>query len=883
MIRHFFGPRIFIGFIGLISLFYLLKQNYLLFYSAVEIFCAAVGAAAFLLTYALQDKITSVFFMIVGLGYGISAILDLLHTLSLQGLSVIGDGSVTLTTQLWIVARAFNTGILFAGVFLCKRRIPFKRILYLQFLLLFVILTFLLALPPFAFLPNVFSLSPWGFATIAEFSIIALMGISTILLRRNRDAFSIAVFRNMSGAYLLTTFAELFFSLDDTIYSTMGLLGYVFKLVAYLLFGQALLSHTLREPLKSTVMALEVKNLELEITNDALQKESAMSKALADALTDMMSQSSLSGLVAQLLDRTGQVTGCSNGFLYLVEPDNTKMTMLTATGVFQHYIALHIQPGQGLSGTAWIEGRTIVVKDYPSWPNRMPGTEGSGIKEIMCVPLKNGTRVEAVFGVGYVEVGKSFSSMDIEFIERIAAVSAIAIERFSLYTKLTDELAERTKAEEDLERSRNYYLNLFEQFPGMIWQALLEERQGFYFNERWLKFSGRSFAEELDSGWQVSVHPDDLKRLMLLHRESFQKRTGYETQYRLRRADGQYRWIAEIAQPLYDFRSQFLGYMGGCFDVTDREELQKELAAKNTALKQALHEVRQTQSKLIHQEKLAGIGQLAAGVAHEINNPLAFINSNIQILKRYMDSLLSLFALCDEVASLCINSADEACRSAGQRLLDAKHDKKVSEICRDCPDLFSETLNGLIRVKGIIDSLRGFSRIDQAIELADYDLNAGIISTLMVANNEYKYDAIVQKELGTIPRFPAIGGQINQVLLNLIVNAAQAIRSQKRSEPGIIYIKTFIEGEFAICEVFNDGPPIPAEVASRLFEPFFTTKPIGEGTGLGLSISYDIIVNVHKGHIGFTSDKRGTIFRIELPVNLAIGPNKLPSNTAHPE
>ena len=883
MIRHFFGPRIFFAFIGLISLFYLLKQNYLLFYSAVEIFCAAVGTAAFLLTYALHDKITSVFFMIVGLGYGISAILDLFHTLSLQGLSVIGDGSVTLTTQLWIVARAFNAGILFAGVFFCKRRIPFMRILYLQFFLLFAILAFLFALPPFAFLPDVFLLSPLHFASIAEFSIIALMVISTILLRHNRDAFSIAVFRNMSGAYLLTTLAELFFSLDDTIYSTMGLLGYVFKLVAYLLFGQALLSHTLREPLKSTVMALEVKNLELEITNDALQKESAMSKALADALTDMMSQSSLSGLVEQLLDRTGQVTGCPNGFLYLVEPDNTAMTMLTATGVFRHFTALHIQPGQGLAGTAWIEGRTIVVKDYASWPNRMPGTEGSGIKEIMCVPLKNGTRVEAVFGVGYVETGKSFSSMDTEFIERIAAVSAIAIERFSLYTKLTDELAERTKAEEDLERSRNYYLNLFEQFPGMIWQALLEERQGFYFNERWLKFAGRSFAEELDSGWKVSVHPDDLNRLMILHRESFQKRTGYETQYRLRRADGQYRWIAEIAQPLYDFRSHFLGYMGGCFDVTDREELQKELAAKNTALKQALHEVRQTQSKLIHQEKLAGIGQLAAGVAHEINNPLAFINSNIQILKRYMDSLLSLFAICDEVASLCINSVDESCHLAGQRLLDAKHAKKVSEICSDCPDLFSETLNGLIRVKGIIDSLRGFSRVDQAIELADYDLNAGIISTLMVANNEYKYDAIVQKELGTIPRFPAIGGQINQVLLNLIVNAAQAIRTQKRSGPGIIYIKTFIEGDFAICEVFNDGPPIPDEVASRLFEPFFTTKPVGEGTGLGLSISYDIIVNVHKGHIGFTSDKRGTIFRIELPVNLTMGPNKLPSNKARPE
>lgn len=243
---------------------------------------------------------------------------------------------------------------------------------------------------------------------------------------------------------------------------------------------------------------------------------------------------------------------------------------------------------------------------------------------------------------------------------------------------------------------------------------------------------------------------------------------------------------------MYDYRNQFSGYTGGCFDVTDRVELQKELASKNTALKQALHEIRQTQSKLIHQEKLAGIGQLAAGVAHEINNPLAFVNSNIHSLKRYMDSLIWLSSLCEEVASICMHSTDETCRFAGQRLLDAKNDKKISEICSDCPNLFSETLIGLVRVKGIIDSLRGFSRIDQAIELADYDLNAGITSTLMVAGNEYKYTAIVQKELGPIPRFSAIGGQINQVLLNLIVNAAQAIRSQQRTEPGLIYIKTFL-------------------------------------------------------------------------------------------
>ncbi len=163
--------------------------------------------------------------------------------------------------------------------------------------------------------------------------------------------------------------------------------------------------------------------------------------------------------------------------------------------------------------------------------------------------------------------------------------------------------------------------------------------------------------------------------------------------------------------------------------------------------------------------------------------------------------------------------------------------------------------------------MRSFSRVDQGTALAEYDLNAGVNSTLLVAYNEYKYTAVVHKDLGNVPQFQAVGGQINQVLLNLIVNAAQAIRSQNRDAPGVIFVKTFTESGHAVCEVFNDGPAIPADVAVHLFEPFFTTKPVGEGTGLGLSISYDIIVNVHKGYIGFTSDDTGTVFRFELPLD----------------
>ncbi|HWR28892.1 MAG TPA: MASE3 domain-containing protein, partial [Negativicutes bacterium] len=842
-------------------------MNHLLFYSVINIFCAAIAAAIFLLTYTLRNLTTSAFFLIVGLGYGFVAILDLLHTLALQGLHTVGDGSAALTAQFGVAARAFDAGILFAGVFLCHRQTSFKWVILLQSIVFAAILfTFSFTLPPF---------------TISvEYAAILIMVISIKILYQNRNLFSVAVFHDLLGAYVMTVIAALVLTLDTNINAPLCLVGHFFKLAAYLLFGQALLVHILREPLKTTFTVLETKKLELEVANLSLHQEISshavaehellkkndMLSALADALAEMMSQANLSDLLDLLLVRTGQLIGCPNGFLYLVDANASAMTMLTATGTFRQYLSLRLQPGEGIAGTIWIKGKTVAIEDYSSWPHRMPGVERDTLKAVVGAPLKINERVEAIIGFANEDPNKKFSPMDIEFIERIASVGAIAIERFNLYHKLTEELAVRAKAEKDLEQSRNYYFSLYEQFPGMIWQALTVERQGLYFNERWLKFTGHSFPDELDSGWLEAVHPDDIELLMKTHRNAYSTRSGYETQYRLRRADDQYRWIAEIANPLYDFRGHFTGYMGGCFDVTDREELQQELATKNQKLQQVMQEIRQTQSKLIRQEKLAGIGQLAAGVAHEINNPLAFVNSNVNTLKHYMDSLLSLSSLCVEIAAVCMHSSDESCRAAGQRLLNAKKDFLLNEIIADFPDLFSETQNGLDRVKGIVDSLRGFSRIDQEAELAAYDLNAGILSTLTVAHNEYKYDAMVEKDLGEIPPFAAIGGQINQVLLNLIVNAAQAIRSQKRSELGIIRIKTFIEDNFAVCEISNGGPPIPAEIAAHLFEPFFTTKPVGEGTGLGLSISYDIIVNVHKGHISFTSDQTGTVFRLELPL-----------------
>ncbi len=879
--------------LGLIFLFTLAQHSYLLFYSVINVSCAAIGIAVFLLTFSLRDIISSSFFSIVGLGYGIVAILDLIQILLSQGLTIIIKGSDVFAEYLLSMARLYDAGILFAGIFLCNRLIPFHIILSLHFFVLLIGISSLFLVPVVSdWNPFLFNSVP--LKTVVEIIVLPLQLYSIRLLSQNRSQFSPTVFKYLMGTYVVTLLTEFIYFVNPAIYTNISLLGHFSHFTAYLLFGQAFLSHTLREPLNTSVSALNKKNYELEsvntslsneiisrtLTEQELQKKNKMLSAFADTLADIMSQSSISELLDLLMARTGQPIGCPNSFIYLVDPKDNTMTMISATGCFQSHVALRLRSGEGLAGKVLQEEKTISLADYSNWSNRMPGEQRDKIKAVVGVPLKTGKRIEAVIGFGYEDAESSFSPVDINFIERIAAVGAIAIERSNLYTKLTSELAERTKAEEDLERSCNYYFSLFEQFPGMIWQALTEDRQGFYFNEHWLNFTGHSFPNELDSGWMQAVHPDDIEALMKLHRSAYATRSGYETQYRLKRADKQYRWIAEVANPLYDFRNHFSGYMGGCFDVTDREELQEVLAERNRELQQALREIRQTQTKLIHQEKLAGIGQLAAGVAHEINNPLAFVNSNIHTLNRYVNSLITLIALGNEAANACAAAEDPACRSAGQRFTDAQKSSSIHTILADYPDLFSETLNGLDRVKSIVVSLRSFSRVDQGSGMEEYDLNAGVVSTLIVAHNEYKYTAIVHKELGEVPKFPANGGQINQVLLNLIVNASQAIRSQNLQEPGVIYVKTFTDMDHAIVEVYNNGPPIPPDIAPHLFEPFFTTKPVGEGTGLGLSISYDIIVNVHKGLISFTSDDTGTIFRVELPLeNDSTTPKKPPLNT----
>jgi two-component system NtrC family sensor kinase len=256
-----------------------------------------------------------------------------------------------------------------------------------------------------------------------------------------------------------------------------------------------------------------------------------------------------------------------------------------------------------------------------------------------------------------------------------------------------------------------------------------------------------------------------------------------------------------------------------------------------------IREVADTQRQLLQSEKLASVGQLAAGVAHEINNPVGFVNSNLGTLKTYSATLL---ALCDASRAGQAGEADFAA---------ADYDY----LKKDLDALISESQEGLGRVRKIVADLKDFSRVDQA-EWQEADLNAGIESTLNVVWHELKYKAQVVRDYGEVPPVHCIPAQINQVVMNLLVNAAQSIEGN-----GTITVRSGCDEALAWIEIEDSGRGMSPEVQARIFEPFFTTKPVGKGTGLGLSLAYDI-VRKHGGRITVRSEPgHGSCFRIELP------------------
>ncbi len=306
-------------------------------------------------------------------------------------------------------------------------------------------------------------------------------------------------------------------------------------------------------------------------------------------------------------------------------------------------------------------------------------------------------------------------------------------------------------------------------------------------------------------------------------------------------------------------------------DISELKSAEETLRQKAQDLERTLTELQSTQAHLIQSEKMSSVGQLVAGVAHEINNPTSFIYSNILPANEYINDLLLLIELYQEHYPNPVKVIEEQIEAIDLEFLMA-----------DLPKLLSSMKMGADRIKQIVLSLRNFSRMDEA-ECKAVDIHLGIDSTLVILEHRLKAQhnrpAIeIIKEYGELPLVECYAGQLNQVFMNILVNALDALEQrdttrsieQMQQIPSIIRIYTRLTHNKQIAIRFVDnGPGIPENVLKRLFDPFFTTKPVGIGTGLGLSISYQIIVDKHKGKITCLSiPDQGTEFQIEIPISL---------------
>src|SRR3569623_199944 len=386
------------------------------------------------------------------------------------------------------------------------------------------------------------------------------------------------------------------------------------------------------------------------------------------------------------------------------------------------------------------------------------------------------------------------------------------------------------------------------------WDA---EGHCIYINSRIWEMTGMPPDDIYTRGWEQAIHPDDRAAVVAQWYGCIAKRQTFNMEYRYQRPNGAVRWVVGQAMAEWNNQGEMIGYVGTITDITDTKNMQEELCLSFIAREQAHTELKLTHDQLLQSEKMASIGQLAAGVAHEINNPVGYIASNIGSLKHYLSDLFRLLDAQEmAVAKLPI---EDSLRQLAEQF---RSRVELPLLRKDIFELMGECKEGIGRVKKIEQSLKDFSRVSQD-EWLRVDIHEILEKALNIVCNELKYKAEVVREYGELPTVECLPVQLSQVFMNLLLNGAQAF-----AERGTIIIRTGRDGgERVWGEIEDCGAGIAAEHLTRIFEPFFTTKPIGKGTGLGLSVAYNII-QAHGGRI--TVDSRqgaGSRFKVVIPAS----------------
>jgi PAS domain S-box-containing protein len=420
-------------------------------------------------------------------------------------------------------------------------------------------------------------------------------------------------------------------------------------------------------------------------------------------------------------------------------------------------------------------------------------------------------------------------------------------------TDITEVLA----SEDALRHSEEHFRAFFER--SMVGMATTSPAKGWLeVNQALCDILGYPREELLQKTWVDLTHADDIAAdVAEFERVVAGEKDEYVMDKRFIRKDGAIVYAYIAARCVRSAGGGIDYFVALIEDISERKAREAELAqrlAEMTALNQRIEDA---QLQLLQSEKMASIGQLAAGVAHELNNPIGFVHSNLGTLETYLEDIFEIANACELAAAQAANPEDFAHIDA------LKAEKDFDFVKADIFQLMHESKDGLSRVKKIVQDLKDFSRVDD-VEWQWADLHHCLDSTLNIVWNELKYKCTVNKQYAdALPQIHCLPSQLNQVFMNLLVNAAQAIPEKGE----ITIITTHPDQDSVRISVRDTGSGIAAENLARIFDPFFTTKPVGKGTGLGLSIAYGIIQR-HKGRIEARSTVgEGTTFIITLPVD----------------
>ncbi|BDA72523.1 PAS/PAC Sensor Signal Transduction Histidine Kinase [Calothrix sp. PCC 7716] len=438
------------------------------------------------------------------------------------------------------------------------------------------------------------------------------------------------------------------------------------------------------------------------------------------------------------------------------------------------------------------------------------------------------------------------------------------------------DISERKQAEIALREREQRLININSLVPGTIYQYEFDLKTGqAHFN---YLSSKAKIIFELDESDLVEgndpilslIHPEDFTSLIFSINSAIHQNAPWVSEFRIITRSGKQKWIYGQSEPVRE-KTRYALYNGIFIDITEQKLAQEKIKQQSQELANALQEIQRTQTQFIHNEKMSSLGQLVAGIAHEINNPISFIYGNIEPAREYVQYLFNLIAAYQE------NLNNSIINNQSIPQIEAT---ELEYIMEDLPKLLQSIKIGADRIKKIVLSLRNFSRMDEA-EYKKVNIHEGIDSSLMILEHRFKQNnrlhIEVVKEYGDLPLIECYAGQLNQVFLNLLTNAIDAfdkslitnaslVNNSINNKP-TIYIATELTNNdnIAIC-ISDNGVGIPKEALAKIFDPFFTTKPVGKGTGMGLSICHQIITQKHNGSIQcLSAPGEGTTFIIRIP------------------